>query len=132
MGKRGPEQVPFDLVELEKLCRLNCTNAEIAVFLGVTERTVERRIAKSAAFRDAVQRGRNYGKLSLRRKQIEVASAGNATMLIWLGKQYLGQADKVEPGGQDEAPPVAVSFNVRPAAADMRVTVGSEQKARGA
>jgi hypothetical protein len=32
----------------------------------------------------------------LRRLQWKLARAGNATMLIWLGKQWLGQTDKVE------------------------------------
>ena len=34
------------------------------------------------------------GKSSLRRQQFALAMKGNAAMLIWLGKQYLGQADK--------------------------------------
>ena len=33
---------------------------------------------------------------SLRRKQTKRALAGSDTMLIWLGKQDLGQADKVD------------------------------------
>lgn len=36
-------------------------------------------------------------KKSLRRKQIERAESGNATMLIWLGKQLLGQRDVPDP-----------------------------------
>ena len=40
----------------------------------------------------AIKRGR--GKIGLRRKQYEVAMAGNVPMLIWLGKQYLDQAEK--------------------------------------
>lgn len=34
--------------------------------------------------------------MSLRRAQMKLAESGNATMLIWCGKQYLGQTDKVE------------------------------------
>lgn len=34
--------------------------------------------------------------MSLKRKQWEMAMNGNITMLIWLGKQNLGQTDKVE------------------------------------
>ena len=36
------------------------------------------------------------GKISLRRSQLKLADSGNCTMNIWLGKQYLGQTDKVE------------------------------------
>ena len=31
--------------------------------------------------------------MSLRRKQMEVAMAGTPSMLIWLGKQWLGQSE---------------------------------------
>jgi hypothetical protein len=34
--------------------------------------------------------------MSLRRWQIEAARKGNPTMLVWLGKQLLGQTDKIE------------------------------------
>jgi len=36
------------------------------------------------------------GKMSIRRLQFEKAKEGNTTMLIWLGKQYLGQTDKAD------------------------------------
>jgi hypothetical protein len=39
-------------------------------------------------------------KLCLRRKQLRVALRGNVPMLIWLGKQQLGQSEQV----QDVAP----------------------------
>lgn len=35
------------------------------------------------------------GVASLRRKQFELAQAGDRTMLIWLGKQRLGQSEKL-------------------------------------
>lgn len=35
-------------------------------------------------------------KTSLRRAQFELAMKGNPTMLIWLGKQYLGQNELTE------------------------------------
>lgn len=35
-------------------------------------------------------------RIKLRQKQIQVAMAGNCTMLIFLGKNYLGQSDKNE------------------------------------
>jgi hypothetical protein len=45
--------------------------------------------------------------------QWKLARSGNATMLIWLGKQWLGQTDKVE-HAEDEASahPVQVVVNV--------------------
>ena len=32
-------------------------------------------------------------KINLRKKQVEMALNGDVRMLIWLGKQYLGQTD---------------------------------------
>ncbi len=47
----------------------------------------------SLHFNDIYEKGRDYGCSILRAKQVEVAKNGNVTMLIWLGKQYLGQRE---------------------------------------
>ena len=88
----GRKRIEIDLVQVEKLCVLQCTNAEIAAFFNCTERTIEKR-SKEAAFQEAMERGRAKGQLSIRRSQFRLLEAGNATMAIWLGKQYLGQRD---------------------------------------
>lgn len=36
--------------------------------------------------------------------QLKAAEGGNVTMLIWLGKQLLGQKDKSELTGKDDTP----------------------------
>jgi len=36
------------------------------------------------------------GKASLRRTQWKAATGGNSTMMVWLGKNVLGQTDKQE------------------------------------
>ncbi len=58
--------------------------------VGCSHDTLARR------FKDELADGRLQGKASLRRKQYEIAMSGNTTMLIWLGKQALGQSDKQE------------------------------------
>ena len=47
-------------------------------------------------FAEYFEQKRGKGKIALRRKQYDVAMSGNVTMLLWLGKQYLGQSDKQE------------------------------------
>ena len=37
--------------------------------------------------------GRAKGRISVRRMQMQLLEAGNATMAVWLGKQLLGQRD---------------------------------------
>jgi hypothetical protein len=44
-------------------------------------------------FRNIAEKGREDLKQSLRMAQIKAALAGNPTMLIWLGKNLLGQSD---------------------------------------
>ena len=80
---------------IENMARIMCTEEEIAQCLGASVDTLLNADNKEL-FRTAIEKGKANGKQSLRRKQYEVAMKGNASMLIWLGKQWLGQTDKVE------------------------------------
>ena len=81
------------LAELEGLGRLQCTNAELGAYFGLTERQIIKRRAADSELDEAIKRGANQGKISIRRKQYEAALAGDRTMLVWLGKNVLGQRD---------------------------------------
>jgi AraC-like DNA-binding protein len=70
------------------LARIHCTYDEIASVVGCSTDTLKRRFA------DLIEKGREEGKASLRRMQFKRALEGNTTMLIWLGKQHLGQSDQ--------------------------------------
>jgi hypothetical protein len=76
--------------QLRKLAAIQCSYSEMAAVLGVDESTLTRRFAQ------VIKEGREQGKMSLKRKQYEVAMGGNTAMLIWLGKQILGQRDTPE------------------------------------
>jgi hypothetical protein len=89
----GRKPVEIDLVELEKLCSLQCTDEEIAYFFGVTPRTIENR-RRHRKFDDVMKRGRAKGRISVA-SQMKLLEAGNSTMGVWLGKQLLGQRDVV-------------------------------------
>ena len=104
MAKRGAT-AKIDLAELEKLCALQCTDEEIAAWFHVTTRTIERR-RKVRAFREVMERGRAKGRISVRRAQLKLLEAGNATMAVWLGKQMLGQTDEIR--HQTQGPAVVV------------------------
>src|SRR5687768_8916947 len=90
----GRKKVTIDLVELEKLCTLQCTHAEIGAWFGVSTRTIDTR-RKQPQFYEAMERGKAKGRISVRRAQMRLLEAGNATMGVWLGKQLLGQRDIV-------------------------------------
>lgn len=95
----------FNWDEFDKLCGIHATQREVADWFEMSEDTVERRIREQfdLSFAEYVKQRQAPGKISLRRKQYEMAMNGNITMLIWLGKQYLGQADKQEHGVSEEA-----------------------------
>lgn len=69
------------------LARIFCTQEEISTITGVSVDTLHRNYA------DVIKKGNDNGRMSLRRKQFQSAIAGNTTMLIWLGKNLLGQKD---------------------------------------
>lgn len=116
---RYKENVNYEIAE--KLAAINCTQDEIATVLGVSVTRLER----DEQFRDIYQKAHTRAKESLRRLQWEKAQgqatkflrnddgrlvldekgravveipgfAPDTTMQIWLGKQYLGQTDKVD------------------------------------
>ena len=87
----GRPKKEIDYVTVEKLANIQCTQDEIASFLGISTRTLQR----DEQFMELFNRGRENGKMSLRRMQWKHAEK-SVPMAIWLGKQYLGQRDKVE------------------------------------
>ena len=76
---------------VEKLANIQCTQEEIASFLGISSRT----LLRDEKFKELFTKGRENGKMSLRRIQWKHAEK-SVPMAIWLGKQYLGQKDVIE------------------------------------
>jgi hypothetical protein len=89
-AKIGRPLAKIDPKQVEQLAMIQCSHAEMAAVLGCSADTIERRFAA------VIKKGREAGKSSLKRAQFTLAIGGNPTMLIWLGKQHLGQADKQE------------------------------------
>jgi len=87
--------------EVDKLCEIQATAEEIAVWFKCSPDTLSRacRAEKGKGFAEYLAEKRGRGKVSLRRKQFNLALRGNVTMLIWLGKQWLDQSDKREVSG---------------------------------
>jgi hypothetical protein len=82
---RPPKEISAE--QVNALAAINCSYQEMGAVLGCSVDTLERRFA------DVIEKGRLEGKMSLKRKQWDVAMKGNPTMLIWLGKIMLGQKD---------------------------------------
>lgn len=99
MAKVGRPRKEIDQEQFEGLCALQCTEAEICSWFDVCSDTLESWCKRTYGLKFsetfAIKRGK--GKISLRRSQFQLAEK-NASMAIWLGKQYLGQKDVVEIG----------------------------------
>ena len=72
------------------LASIGCTDLEIAEAAGVSRSTLQR------TFGVQLKEGRASLRTRLRKAQVDSALAGNTTMLIWLGKQYLAQRDRYD------------------------------------
>jgi len=86
------------------LCAIQCTAEEIASVLGISVDTLERRIYERDGLRFAefFKIKRKAGFASLRRMQWKKSQSDDTTMLIWLGKQYLGQKDVPDSGNENK------------------------------
>lgn len=122
-----PKHIKIDLETVGKLAELQCTDLEIATFLRLSHDTIGRRKRNNPEFREALELGKERGKISLRRLQwlsaqgergetITTVENGKTVvsekrgrepsiaMQIWLGKQILGQTEKQEVFGKEAGP----------------------------
>lgn len=74
--------------QVHTLAGIGCTIPEISAVTGHSESSIKR------YFGTELIKGRANGHSSLRRMQWQAAQKGNVVMMIWLGKNMLGQADK--------------------------------------
>lgn len=86
VGRGKTRRVVFD-ADVYKLAAMGCSDREIATWFDVDDNTLRYN------FKDIIAKGREELKHNLRRAQIKLALNGNATMLIWLGKNILGQSE---------------------------------------
>ena len=85
-----PKKYNIDTKQVEQLAGFGCSNTEIASFFGCSKDLI------SKSYSTNVSKGQDSGKIRLRQYQWASAKKGNVAMLIWLGKQMLGQSDKQE------------------------------------
>lgn len=89
--KMGRPRKKLDLELAKKLAAIMCTQEEIAGILDVSLSTLKR----SEDFCTIYKKAQDGAKMSIRRSQFRKALGGDTTMLIWLGKVYLGQKETV-------------------------------------
>lgn len=96
-AKNGVIGNGIDKAQFETLCSIMCSQEEICAVFNVSDFTIRNWCNETygETFEKVADRFRNVGKSSLRRTQFKLAEK-NTQMSIWLGKQYLGQTDKIE------------------------------------
>jgi hypothetical protein len=95
----GAPVKPIDYPKLIELCKIMCTGEECASVLGMSYESLNNKLhaEEHGGFLEFLKRHSGEAKASVRRTQFKLAvEEQNPTMLIWLGKQYLGQKDKNE------------------------------------
>lgn len=105
----GRPRKEIDRKDFESLLALQCTLEEVTAFFdhkldGCSADTIERWCKRTYKenFADIAAKKRNLGKISLRRAQFELAKK-NGAVAIFLGKNYLGQSDKIQYENTDTA-----------------------------
>ena len=94
-----PEK-PIDWEDVDYMLKCGCLGTEIAAVLGMHHRTFYDRVESKfgMTFTAYSQEKRAIGERCLRQKQYEKAmgltETGDNTLLIWLGKNRLGQRNE--------------------------------------
>mgnify|MGYP003653313547 CR=1 FL=1 len=99
INKGGRPTIELNYEELAEMCKIQCTGEEISAIFGIDYDTLDNRLKADGhgGFSDYKQKKSAGGKMSLRRRQFKAAvEDGSVPMMIWMGKQLLGQSDKQE------------------------------------
>ena len=92
---RPKEEIDYALVR--RYAQAQCTQAMIAASLHLSLSKCEH----DEEFKRVYAEGKEEGKTALLNMQYQTAMKGNVQMQMWLGKQHLKQADKVETKNDD-------------------------------
>ena len=100
--KVGRPKSIFNWKEMQYLCSIGCTLEEIAGFFQCSKTTIQERIREEfdQSFTEYYEGFSQGIKVSLRRKQLQVALDGSESMLKWLGVNILGQKNKIDFEGE--------------------------------
>lgn len=113
MAKMGRPRKEINKTEFEKLCFLQCTRSEFCTWFDVNEDTLNRWCKENydgKTFSAVFKEKRENGLISLRRTQFQLAEKSPA-MAIFLGKNLLGQTDKMEQTVNDVSEYKGITIN---------------------
>ncbi|OED34696.1 hypothetical protein AB832_06905 [Flavobacteriaceae bacterium (ex Bugula neritina AB1)] len=92
----GRKKITIDWTKVDKALIAGANGVQVASMLGVHPETLYDRCKEKfkTDFSDYSRQKKEKGNLNLLTKQYDLAIEGDRGMLIWLGKQRLGQKDK--------------------------------------
>lgn len=105
---RPQKEAKLSADQIEQAASVGCTDSEIAALAGIDEATLKRSFAPllkngRANMRDRLRTAQVRKALGTHYEKVDddgiihvYTTLPDNTMLIWLGKQYLGQSDKAE------------------------------------
>lgn len=96
----------IDWKTVDRLLQAGCTGVQVAARFGIHPDTLYRACeeAHKVGFAAYSAEKKAHGETLLQEQQFALAMKGNLGMLIWLGKQRLGQKDKHETTLNEGAP----------------------------
>jgi len=92
----GRPKKELDWKVLDSILQFGATLIDCAEMCEMSDDSIQRRIKDEhgCTFTEYRNRKMSRMRVKLLQKQYESAMAGNTALLIWLGKQHLGQSDK--------------------------------------
>lgn len=97
--KNSPgKKLSLDWKKIDMYLNAGCTGSQIAAHLGINQMTLYRHCESKykKKWSDYSMEKRSSGHLLILWKQFAKAMSGDNSMLIWVGKQQLGQRDEVK------------------------------------
>jgi len=91
-------KIPIDWKRVDEFLVAGAEGTEVAAYFGMHPDTFYRRVEEECkiGFTELMQQKRSKGHVLLRNAQLDKAiNSKDSTMLIWLGKQKLGQKESV-------------------------------------
>jgi AraC-like DNA-binding protein len=94
----GRPKKELDWKVLDSILQFGATLIDCSEMCGMSDDSIQRKIRDEHGCTFTEYRNRKMSRMRVRllQKQYESAMAGNTALLIWLGKQHLGQTDKAE------------------------------------
>lgn len=112
---RPAHVTPAEVYKLGQLC---CTQDEAAGWFRIPKTAFAKLLREDEEITEAWDNGQQSGRVSFRRLQLAAAEGGSAPMMIFLGKNLLGQKDNA-----------ALQVNTTDSSADRQVVIDRLMKA---